>query len=245
LSEDKVTLKIEVSREEYRRLARLAEEAGYKLVSDYVRSLVADALAGRLGDCSGGAVDEKRLADAIARRLERRIADLINPFTAKIDEVSRRVAELIEALEAVEEARREAPRPQQPRQPARRGYERPAPSRGMARLREEGVVFESDLRGRLRQPEAFLRKLESQGAIVLEVAGEKVAVDPEFWERLVDFVSKLSIRDEREVETLVDAELGPRAARLFSLLVRSGLAYYDEASASWIVRAPYRGPTSS
>jgi len=246
-SNEKVVIKVELPRDEYLKLVRLAEEEGYPLASDYVRALVARALEGRLGgECPGGGLDERRLAEAIARRLERRLADLINPFTAKIDEMQRRIGELVEALEQAEA--RGGPveaeeRPERP--PARRRVERGGPSRGMERLRSEGVVFESDLRGRLRQPEAFLRKLGSEGAVVLDLAGEKVAVDPGFWERLVESLSRLSIRDEGEVESLLSAELGERAARLFRLLVRSGLAYYDEDSASWVVRRRYRGPASS
>ncbi len=246
----RVTIKVELSREDYRRLARIAEEAGYSLVSDFVRAIIADVISGRLqASCPEAGVDEKRLAEAIARRLERRIMDILNPFTGKIDEIQRRLGEILEALEA-----RQAPREQAvqapPSPPARRPQRErhPAPtSRGMARLREEGVVFESDLRGRLRQPDAFMRKLESQGAVIVEAAGERAAVDPEFWARLVEFLSRLSVRDEEEVAALVEANLGDRAARLFRLLVRGGLAFYDEESASWVVRQPrsYRGPTSS
>jgi len=246
-SSDRVVIKVELPREEYLKLVRLAEEEGYAFASDYVRALVARALEGGLGgECPEGGLDERRLAEAIARRLERRLADLINPFTAKIDEMQRRIGELVEALEAAE-ARGGHQQAVEERPQARRRYEsRGGPSRGMERLRAEGVVFESDLRGRLRQPEAFLRKLEGEGAIVLDLAGERVAVDPGFWDRLVDYVSRLSIRDEEEVESLLSSELGERAARLFRLLVRSGAAYYDEDTASWVVRRRrYRGPASS
>lgn len=241
--EDKVVVRIELSREEYKRLARLAEQEGYSLVSDYVRGVIADLIAGRLTSGCEQGVDEKRLADAISRRLERRIMDLLNPFTGKIDEVQRRLAELVEAIEA-SEARAQAPPPQAPMERPSQRQARPmarhGQSRGMERLREEGVVFESDLRGRIRNVDAFLRRLESEGAILVEAAGERAAVDPGFWARLAEELAKLSIRDTGEVEAILDANLGERAARLFRLLVKAGLAVYDEESAQWLVRRPRR-----
>ncbi|GAB6148754.1 hypothetical protein [Stetteria hydrogenophila] len=229
--------------EEYARLSREARSAGYETVGDYVRELALKAL--EAGGAPGG--DVRRLADAVARRLERVVADLINPFTAKIDEVNRRVAELLEAVEAIESAGgEEEPQPLPPPARPARAHARRSTGRasGMDRLHEEGVVFESDLQW-LRDPGRFFSKLQSQGARVLTLAGERVAVDPSFWGEFKSKLEGIGVRDLLEAAALLRAELGgnrgARAARLLEKLAKAGLAYYDEELGHWVVSGEAEG----
>lgn len=56
------------------------------------------------------AIDRHALAKVLAiaiKRLERRMDDMINPFTAKIDEAYRRSAEAIEIIDRIEEKLKE------------------------------------------------------------------------------------------------------------------------------------------
>lgn len=226
--------------EEYSRLSAEARRAGYATVGDYVRELTLRALEAHREEAAYPKADAKAIADAVARRLERVVADLINPFTAKIDEVNRRVADLIEAIESMKpEAEAEQPTPpptpKPARQPVRRATGRPS---GMERLHEEGVVFEADVQW-LRDPERFFAKLKSSGAKVLTVAGEKVAVDPSFWEEFKAKVEEIGVRDLAEAAILVRTEFGgdkgARAARLLEKLAKAGRAYYDEELGHWVV----------
>ncbi len=227
--------------EEYSRLSAEARRAGYSTVGDYVRDLTLQALEAGPGGQAPQA-DARAIADAIARKLERLVADLINPFTAKIDEVNRRVAELLEAVESMrpEGEAEQPPPPQTPRpvrQQARRAAGRPS---GMERLHEEGVVFEADVQW-LRDPDRFFAKLKSSGAKVITVAGEKIAVDPSFWEEFKAKVEKIGVRDLAEAAILVRTEFegdkGARAARLLEKLAKAGLAYYNEELGHWIVKS--------
>lgn len=229
--------------EEYSRLSAGARKAGYETVGDYVRELVVEALEAGPGR-RAPQQDPRALADAVARRLERVIVDILNPFTGKIDEVNRRLAELVEALEAhrpaAEEEAEERPLPAQPARPARspraqRGERRES---GVERFHREGVVFESDMAW-MRSPERFFKKLEAENAVVLDVGGEKVYVAPEFWEEFKRAVSEIGVSDVVEAANLVRARIGgdrgSRAARLFEKLAKIGLLYYDEEQGRWVL----------
>ncbi len=226
--------------EEYSRLSIEARRSGYATVGDYVRELVLRALEASSGEAGHPQANAKVIADVIAKRLERLVADLINPFTAKVDEVNRKVAELLEAVESMKpEVEAEQPTPPPTPRPAKQQMRR-APSRpsGMERLHEEGVVFEADLQW-LRDPERFFAKLKSSGAKVINLRGEKVAVDPEFWEEFKARVEEIGVRDLAEAAVLVRTEFGgdkgARAARLLEKLAKAGIAYYDEELGHWVV----------
>ena len=250
-SEKRIPLKILLTEEEYRSLEALARAMGYELPSHLVESIVRGLARGewRPGECPQAppqaGVDPERLA----RRLERAIQDLLNPFTAKIDEIARRLGEIQEAIEALQERPGEAPPPPGPpeRPPARpvRGesWRESGPRRGgarrrsaMERLSEEGVLFASEAPW-IKDPERCFQHLEKQGAIVVRAGRELAAVDPGLWRRLVEVLGETAIRSEDEAARLVESALGEAAARLFRLLVREGLAYYDEEKARWVVQA--------
>ena len=228
--------------DEYSRLSAEARRAGYPTVGDYVRELALRALEAPGGEAANLQAEARAIADSISRRLERLVSDLINPFTAKIDEVNRRVAELLEAVESMKpeveaEQPTPPPTPRPARQQVRRATGRPS---GMERLHEEGVVFEADVQW-LRDPERFFAKLKSSGAKVLTIAGEKVAVDPAFWEEFKAKVEEIGVRDLAEAAILVRTEFGgdkgARAARLLEKLAKAGLAYYDEELGHWVVES--------
>jgi len=89
-------------------------------------------------------------------------------------------------------------------------------------LREQGVVFESSLKG-VRDASRLFASLEASGALVFKAGGERVAVDRGFWEA---FKSRLSsIKTPSREEAL--ASLKGAEARLFEKLVAAGLVYYD------------------
>ncbi len=214
---------VELSDEEYRELERLAKERGYSLVARFVKEVILETIKGERVEA---APDLERLYS----RLERRVQDLINPFTAKVDEVLRRTAELHSRVEELEQRMtglEERLKEEKPRAP-RRGRRKSATER----LREQGAVFEEDVQW-LRNRDAFFDKLRREGALILETQTGRVAVDPEFWRR---FVSRLSrIRSKSEDEILGKGMLSAQEYRLFNKLKSSGLIYYEEDKKRWAV----------
>ena len=261
----------------YRELEAKAQRMGYSLVSEYVRALilrdlgylretggtreadveriVEEALERRLrqlvekGEVRVEPVElEEALRKAIAQ-LERRLQDMVNPWTAKIDNLSSRVADLVEKLEELEErVKRLEERVQEQRagaghgapafQHARpaaahaaheRGERRPARRRSaIERLREQGVVFEHEVQW-LRDRDAFFERLRREGAIVLELGGERVAVDPEFWENFKEKIEQLPTANDEEIRVL----LTDTQYELFRRLKEQGLIYFDTTKKAW------------
>jgi archaellum component FlaC len=232
----------------YRELERKARRLGYSLVSDYVRDVIMREL-GYKGEPAATLADVERVVerklreqglqvdlDKILARLERKIQDMINPWTAKIDQVSARLAEVVERLDALEEKvkgleeevkslREHATRPST----VERREARPVRRRSaIERLREQGVVFEHDVQW-LRDRDAFFERLRREGAIILDVGGERVAVDPTFWENFKDKIEKLPTANDEEIKVLLrDTEY-----QLFRKLKESGLIYFDAGKRAW------------
>lgn len=255
----------------YEELERRARRLGYSLVSDYVRDLVLRELG--YGGAGGGAgvsaeeirrivqeelrklAEEKGLrvepvdVNKLAARLERKIQDMINPWTAKIDSLSARVAELQEKLEEIEERlksleKQAAERPQsqhaayQPRPGGfharfeggeRREYRGGGRRRSASeRLREQGVVFEHDVQW-LRDRDAFFEKLRREGAVILNLGGERVAVDPGFWRNFKEKLHDLPTANDDEIRVLLTRE----QYELFRRLKESGMIYFDASEKRW------------
>jgi hypothetical protein len=206
-SEGRVLVKIELTKSEYEALKAIARREGYSLVSEYLRDIIRGV----------------EQVDALARRLERVIVDILNPYTGKIDEITRRLAELRELLEEAREER------------VREVVERPvrrAPA--IEKLKEQGVVFQEDVRW-MKSPERFFEKLKREGAMVLSIGGERVALDPGFWARFAEEVDKISVGDVEEAASLLEMSLGEAAGRLFRKMVKAGVAVYDEDQGIWVL----------
>lgn len=235
----------------YRELERKARRLGYSLVTDYVRDIIMREL-GYKGEPLATISDVERLVerkiqeagaelsvDKLAARLERKIQDMINPWTAKIDQLSSRLAEVVERLEALEEkvkaleeevrsAREQAARPALTPAHERREVRAARRKSAIERLREQGVVFEHDVQW-LRDRDAFFERLRREGAVILEVGGERVAVDPSFWENFRDKVEKLPTANDEEIRIL----LRDHEYALFKKLKESGLIYFDASKRAW------------
>jgi len=234
-------VKVEFTVEEYRRLIDETKRRGYVLPRDLIRDIVIDYLehGGRVQGYSVQ-IDERKLAEAISKRLERTIADLINPFTAKIDDIQQRLADIIETVEASQKPiteRHETGRAEhrtynEARRAQWRGGEEQSQSGAIERLRQQKVVFGSDVSW-MRAPDRFFRKLEREGAVVIDAGGERIAVDRGFWEEFKRSLAEVGIRDSDEASSLVEAMLGVKAGELFKKLVKAGLVYYNDEAGSW------------
>jgi len=249
-NEEKKVIKLELSRSQYLALEALAKKQGYPLVSDFLRALIAEITSAGEARMEIPSTDLRDVLESITKRLERRIEDLLNPFTGKIDDINRKIGELIELVESLQVRAEQSGAERVERQRARmERAERPQrvkKASAIERLREQKVVFYSDVAW-MKAPEKLFQKLEREGAIVFQSAGEMVGVDPEYWQEFVKFLSEISISDPEEVGTLLSARLGEQARKLFIVLLRGGMAYFDRDLGSWIIRVQgrgQRGPTS-
>jgi len=235
LGEEKVSIKVDIPRKDYEALEALAEKRGYPLVSDFLRSLIGNVLSGEIGEC-GARIDSRTLAEEISKRLERRIADLINPFTGKIDEINRKLGELLELIESLMSQAETIQAPPYKSEPKREKAisERAKKPSAMDRLREQKIVVYNDVAW-MKAPRKLFDKLEREGAVVLNIAGELVAVHPEYWDEFIATLAEIGVSDPDEVKGILESKLGDAAVRLFNLLLRGGLTYYDTDLAQWIV----------
>ncbi|AEM38717.1 hypothetical protein Pyrfu_0848 [Pyrolobus fumarii 1A] len=287
----------------YRELEEKARKEGYSLVSDYVKNLILrelgragvslEAIEERLSRLESGdlpqplyerigsivrsilqeegvsSIDVERLLS----RLERKIHDMINPWTAKVDRLAQQVAELNERLEALEEEvkklKEEAAKQREHIRSHGEAAQHIAAHGGVggrvevARrhasyhgvhgegeeirhrrrrrtaiewLKEQGVLFESELM-RLRDRDAFFEKLRREGAIVIELPNERVAVDREFWERFKERIQGLPTVREDEIRALLDEPM----FKLFQRLKEAGLIYFDASEGAWKVSREIEG----
>jgi len=220
-------LKVWLSQEDYQLAKTLAEKEGFSTVSDFLAYLISNSLKG----ASGGAKD----LEGEFKRLERLIADLLNPYTAKIDEIYKRLGEIIEMIENVAQIKAQISKEEEQSiaQQKQKRSERPRRASAIERLRSEGVVFQEDM-GWLKAPEKFFQKLEREGAVVIDTNGEKVAVDRDLWNRFKEVIAQVMVKDPNEAASLIAAAVGrPIVAKLFKKLVSSGLIYYDEEYGNW------------
>ena len=254
---------VRVPEEVYRELERKAKRLGFSLVSDYVRSIVLrelgytsgvepredverivrDVIERRVeqliaeGKVEVKPIDMEKLVDTIVKRVERRLQDIINPWTAKIDSLSARIAEVIERIEDVEkrveklenqlsqlQEKERTTQPYYQPQAEKRARRRTA----IERLREQGVVFEHEVQW-LRDRDAFFERLKREGALVLAVGGERIAIDREFWESFREKVEMMPTANDDEIRVL----LTKQQYELFKKLKEAGLVYFDATKRVW------------
>ena len=198
----------------------------YERILEIVKSALAESVEKTL--TVGGTTETKEdTTNRIVQRIERRVMDIINPFTAKVDNIASKLADLVERVEVLEG--RVGKLEEEFRKAREQVIQRPQHRRtAIDRLKEQGVVFESELRW-LRDRDAFFERLRREGAIILDVKGERVAIYPSFWTKFRDKVEKLPTAIDDEIRVLLrDAEY-----RLFSRLREAGLVYYDSSRKAW------------
>lgn len=240
---------VKIDEELYRDLEKLAHREGFMLVSDFVRSLIVEAVGGRpagrtaLDQRTITSLVEKILSDklgAVIERLvkviDRRVQDLVNPYTSRIDEIARRTADVIERLEAleqklheVEQKVRTAERPYQAYRSEFREERRERRRSAIEILREQGVIFESEIARRIKDRDTFFSKLEREGAKILDLQGERIAVDSVFWENFIEKLSSIDTSNDDEIKKM----LAPLEYKLFTRLRESALIYFDATQRRW------------
>ncbi len=209
-----------MDRDTYEKLLEKATDKGYLRVEEYIMELIRSDLRGGLE------LDIAQIMDKLKPRIKRYVEDIVNEYLSMVMENKRKIAELYEKIEEIKELVRKAEeKPRQPQQPPPRRRKT-----GIEILREQKVLFESRLE-RLRNKDRFFDYLKRQGAIVLELEGERIAVDPDFWMEFKEKISGIRTYDEREAVK----DLLPVEQELFMKLRRSEIIIYDSRTHSWRV----------
>lgn len=220
---------IKLSDEQFKELEERAKKSGFANVSDYIKSYLFPQQPQILPVPAQEAKPSEK-----DQQLIRTIQDMINPFTAKVDELARAVAEMREQLDKIEDKLSAIPTTSrtstfrgQSYAETRRSQARPT---AIERLSSEGAVFQSELSW-LRNPKAFFDKLKREGAIVISLEKEFIAVDSNFWEEFKDKLSKMSEKDPNKVQKALPEKM----ASLFKKLYTEGKAIYDDEAGGWII----------
>lgn len=227
----------------YVRLVERSRVEGYKLLSDYIKSIIMrelgfeeyqsriDRLESRIEEVA------KRLENMTEKdyskleaRLLRKTQDLINPVTAEISRLSTKIADIIERLENVEEKLGEVEKKvAKISETPRERKEIPHRKTGIERLKEEGAIFESELRW-LRNKDRFFAYLEREGAKIIEAKDERIAVDQDFWSKFIKkLLKEVSTSNDEQIKII----LTKIEYKLFKKLKESGLIYYDSINRKW------------
>jgi len=93
-------------------------------------------------------------------------------------------------------------------------------------LREQKVIRESAVARKLRNRDAFFSRLEGEGAVVLKLYGERIAVEREFWKGFVEKLGKVQGED-------AEKELDEKERELFWVLKSKDALIYDAQAKAW------------
>ncbi|MCS7111353.1 MAG: ribbon-helix-helix domain-containing protein [Ignisphaera sp.] len=218
----------------YEELEKRAKEEGFLTIAEYVRSLIMRELGKQGKEETIDELPKKPQAalDRIVLLLERRIQDKINPFTSKVDELSRKTAEIVERIEGIEQKILEMEERLKMKSDveSRMKTEHKAPRKtAIDILKEQKVIFERDIASRIKDRDSFFARLEQSNAKVIEAKDERIAVDPDFWENFTKKILTIGTNNDDEIRRALDSI----ESRLFYKLKESALVVYDNTTRKW------------
>ncbi|BFH73250.1 hypothetical protein SJAV_11940 [Sulfurisphaera javensis] len=223
---------IKLTDEEYKELEERAKKEGYVLINDYIKSVL---LSGSPTITTNN-INVNDLVAQISSRLERKVQDLINPFTAQIEDLKRKIAEVVERIDEIEakvegqsSKEKEEQKPiQTQKKPAYEQSKKEGEKKtAIEILNQQGALFESELR--LKNADAFFNKLEREGARIIYTEKERIALSQEFFNKFLEKLKEIKTPDPAEAESKLDQ----KEAKLFKRLVSEGLIIFDGETKSW------------
>jgi len=180
------------------------------------------------------------------QRLVRVMGDTVNSYSKMLSDINVKMAQMMEILQdlsiKMEESKKGREQPVYPSaeeaRPSYRGGERRRPYRGRERrksaieiLGEQKVMYESEIAKKINNRDAFFDRLRRDGAVVLALKNQRVAVDRDFWE---EFLKKVEELDTNREDQMKEA-LGKVGYELLKELSNSALAYFDLVRKRWVV----------
>ncbi len=178
------------------------------------------------------------------QRLLRSATDTINTYSSLLTELRSKLVEIREVLDElglkveelpsriVTQAPPEAAGLQMPR------GEEVAPSQerrvtAIEILRKQKTIYEADVAKKIRNRDAFFDKLEREGAVVLNLKDQRVAVDETFWNEFVKKVEGMTSDRDDDIAKVLNRQ----EAELLKKLMESAVAYYDRSKKKWVIKA--------
>ncbi len=153
-----------------------------------------------------------------------------------LDELNKRVTDLESRLAKYPPESPAEVRPHYARTEARETYHerervRERKASAIEILKRQKVMFEADIASKIKNRDAFFERLRRDGAIVLELNDQRIAVDPEYWS---EFLQKLETLDSYSDDKMREV-LGVTGAELLKALYRDVKAYFDAIRKRWVV----------
>jgi len=209
----------------YEALERIVKNYPGALIEEAVRKFIIDSLGGETR-ITQPQVDESKI--------QRFLQDMINPFTAKIDDVARRLGSVVEVLDSLSERVKNLEEEVRSIKSKPEAQITPQPSKEVKKsaidvLKDQKVMYEKDIASKIRNRDAFFEKLRREGAIVIEVKGQRIAIEPDFWRDFKTSLESLSTSNESEIKE----KLGRIGHNLLKSLWEGGLIYYDSINKKW------------
>jgi len=221
-------VKLDLPLELYSELEKLALEEGYSGVSEYIMTIITNFIA----------TSKKTLPEDLSKlkaRIERYVQDEVNKRLAVIDTLRSQVAELYEKLDVLQQKLNELELTiQKQKTEISSGIEEMPRARkpyktGIERLREEKVVFESKLPRKIQRDRLFAY-FEREGAVVLKLTRERIAIDPDFWRDFkYKLLNELTTSGEDEIKNI----LGDKGFVLWKALYSDNAIIYDPKTRRW------------
>lgn len=208
----------------YRRLEEESSKRGFRSVPDFILHTIFTMLQTPERDLSS------EVYERIRTRLERFVQDELNKRLSILETLRRQIAEVYERVDSLEqkiadvESRVSAVESKKAEVPVQARTRKTA----IERLKEDKILFESTLPPRIQRDRLFAY-LEREGAVIIRLSKERVAVDPEFWAEFKSKLSELSTTDEKELSAL----LGEKGFSLWRALHSDNLIIFDPKQRRW------------
>ncbi len=203
-----------------------------RIVKNYPGLPIEAAIKQFIIDAVGGEIQVTQLPQD-SGRLQKLIQDMINPFTAKVDELARKLGDIIDSLDSLSERIKELEdnvrkhKPEVQVSPPQQSKE--ARKSAIDVLKDQKVMYERDIASRIRNRDAFFEKLRREGAVVLEAKGQRIAVEPDYWREFKEVLQSLTSSNELELKD----KLGKVGYSLLKTLWEGGIVYYDAINKKW------------
>ncbi|MET1160829.1 MAG: CopG family transcriptional regulator [Thermoprotei archaeon] len=215
---------IELDEDTYNELVRRAEEEGFSIIADYVIAIIKRSLAGPTS------INIDEILGKLKPRITRIVQDEINKYYEMLMSMKKQIGELVSRIDALEQVIEEFKKKLEER--TRISESRKAPRKtGIERLHEEKVVYESMLPPRLPR-DRFFNYLKREGAVIIHLSRERVAVDPDYWRIFSKkLFEEIRTNDEEEIRKQLD-NIG---FELFRRLRDESVIYYDPNKRRWFL----------
>lgn len=168
------------------------------------------------------------------QRVLRSATDTINTYSSLLTELRDRLVEIREVLDNLSSKIDELPSKITVQQaPVEATQERAREKiTAIEVLKKQKAIYEADIAKKIRNRDAFFDRLERDGAVVLSLKDQRVAVDTEFWTQFVNKVESLTTDKDSEIAKVLDKQ----EITLLKKLVESAIAYYDRSKKKWVIK---------